>query len=492
MKNLRETIKEILDKYYPLLFVCLIVLISFLCFNNLGKFQVNDWDEARHGVNAYEMFRNKEWIVNTFDYSNDYYNLKPPLSYWCIILSFKIFGLSVFSLRFYSAVSLLLTAVISAVFVKKQYGKIQSLIFLMIFSACSPLYMFHMGRHGDADALYVLLFTAAMIAMMYIPKNKYMIYVCGLLFSINFLDKSWHTLCIAAIGGLFLLFTGEIKKLNIKQWLLFILSSLGPICIWAILRIKKDGIKFLKTMITYDLIDRTNTPLEGHSASILFYFKYLIIHNPLLFIFLFIVVVCSIKYYIDKLKKHDEYTIGLLLWLFVPLILFTIAHTKLAWYIFPVYIPIMILASVSLCDLTHNISNKAISGIIILYFICAVTFYNFKIIRFTQNPTTNPVQKIVSSSLQSNNNLRGRKIYYGVIKDKSKGEISGWWDQSTVFVGEIYNDFNFEYDGIDGFINSDDSNALILLDKAAYEKNNSKLGKYSKIYSDNDYIVLER
>ena len=59
-----------------------ILLLGLLCFYKLGVGELCDWDEARHAVSAYEMIQTGEPIVTTYEYSNDYWNLKPPLSEW--------------------------------------------------------------------------------------------------------------------------------------------------------------------------------------------------------------------------------------------------------------------------------------------------------------------------------------------------------------------------------------------------------------------------
>jgi len=89
--------------WYPILFILLIGLIAFLSFYKLDVKYVDPWDEARHGVNAYEMANGGSLIQSTYMRQADYYNLKPPLSMYGIMLGMAIFGNTVFALRFYAA-----------------------------------------------------------------------------------------------------------------------------------------------------------------------------------------------------------------------------------------------------------------------------------------------------------------------------------------------------------------------------------------------------
>ena len=144
---------------YPVLFILLIAWIAFLSFYKLDVKYVDPWDEARHGVNAYEMANGGSLFQNTYLRQADYYNLKPPLSMWCIIISMAIFGNTVFALRFYSALCYVLLAVAAGLFIKKKFGKAESLFAVAFLAMNTTAFQAHMIRAGDADSVFVLLFA---------------------------------------------------------------------------------------------------------------------------------------------------------------------------------------------------------------------------------------------------------------------------------------------------------------------------------------------
>lgn len=127
-----------------------------LCFYHLNYAALRDWDEARHGVSAYEMLRNGEPVVSTWQYTPDYWNLKPPLSEWLIMLGYRLFGFNAWGLRFYSALSMFLTGLLCTVFIFRHYGRTASAFCLLTICSFLPLFISHCARHGDADALYIL------------------------------------------------------------------------------------------------------------------------------------------------------------------------------------------------------------------------------------------------------------------------------------------------------------------------------------------------
>lgn len=67
---------------YPLLLITLLCFGAFLLFFQLPERGIIAYDEARHGVNAYEMMRREDWLVPTYQGEVDSWNLNPPI-YLC-------------------------------------------------------------------------------------------------------------------------------------------------------------------------------------------------------------------------------------------------------------------------------------------------------------------------------------------------------------------------------------------------------------------------
>ncbi len=146
-------------------------LVIFLCFYRLSVHYVVSWDEARFGINAYEMLKSGNFIMNTFRYEPDYWNLKPPLSMWGTALSFLIFGYNKLGLRAFFR-SLLCGADSSGgPFCGKRFGKLQALLTILFLCANTACFSFHMIRSGDSDSLYLLFYTLSMLCMLMIRNG---------------------------------------------------------------------------------------------------------------------------------------------------------------------------------------------------------------------------------------------------------------------------------------------------------------------------------
>lgn len=459
------------------------------CFKNLGSLPVQSFDEARHGISAYEMLKNKEYIINTYNYQNDYWNLKPPLSFWSIILGFKIFGFNVFAMRFYSAASLFITISIVSIFTMKKFGKLESLITAIILSVCGPLYVFHVGRNGDADALYLLCFTISIIAMFYINKNKKTLYICGLFFSFAFLTKSWHSFSIAAIGGLYILLSGEIKKIRFKEWIIFILSFTVPIACWVITRILKDGKKFLTTMVQYDLIERSKRPLEGHIGDKWFYFDYLTNNPKMIALFAICIITITIMLYGKKLQNYKNELLGLMLWIIVPFVIFTRSQTKIVWYIIPIYIPLIMLTGIGLGKILKNreISNYVKIFIILIFVICIGREGKslYRTILFQQRE---PVQEFLVNDISSIKEINEDEAYIQVENVETE---NGQWSQSYLFLGEITEDFKCKDGGVSEYLKTKNK-AILITNQQGYKEYEEKLKDFKILKTNGDLYLISK
>lgn len=496
-KFYNETINFI-EKYYWFFFAGMTAVTAFLCFRCLDVAYVSSWDEARHGVSAYEMLQRGNYVVNTFGYEPDYWNLKPPLSFYGIILGFKIFGYSVKGLRFYSACAYFLTCIGIGLFLKK-YHKLTSLIGMCFLCCNYHILGFHCARSGDADALYLMFFVFAMLAMLEIPKKRSRLYVCGFCFACAFLTKSFHAGAIAAIGGLYLILTGEIRKIRPKQWLYFILSFAVPIGIWAIARFCQDGTTFFREMLRTDLLSRSSSASEGHAGSFWFYFDTYLTDFERIYPWLLITMIAGAGFYAVKafrekqLPKEELWeAVGYGLWLFVPFLFFSTVSTKLVWYGYPILIPLEIIAAIFLGKfLTEELMGDKMPAILGKGIIAAG--FVFLIVTRMYGTYLNAVREIhgdemqtfIAESVDRDSEYAGLNAYIDAPQEMEDGTV---WNQHVRFMAEISGDFHCEDGGTAGFLL--DENAVLYMSRDRYREKEKLLTDCEIIYEFGNYVLL--
>ncbi len=470
-----QTVLRFFEKYYWICFAAACLVLAFYCFRCLGVQYVDSWDEARHGVNAYEMIQNGDYIQHTYNYEVDDWNLKPSISYWGILLGFKIFGYNAFGLRFVSALAYLVTGIGCGLFAKR-YSKEASILVMGFFCANTLPLSAHLARSGDADSLYLLFFTFAMLAMFRIRENKKNLYFCGLMFALAFLTKSWHAGMIAAIGGLYLLVSRELFRLKGKEWLGFAASALVPILLWFGWRFTKDGFWFLQKMIEVDLLARTGSAnFEGHSYPFRFYYDVVFANESFIYRWLIWICVLGAVAGLLWLWKKKAWTrtgiedaVGYLLWFFVPFLGFSLIETKLIWYCYPCIVPLFLVAAIFLGKLLRSDLRFGLTWLVAAGSIFLVAFFMkntyFEVIRDAHG---DGFQLFMQESVERDSDYAGRRAYVEVPTEDP--EEIGTWDQNMLFVAEISGNFRCMDGGWKGFL-EEKKPAVLYLTKGQYKE----------------------
>jgi 4-amino-4-deoxy-L-arabinose transferase-like glycosyltransferase len=434
----------------------LLAMAAFNVFYRLGNFPIYSWDEARHGVSAFEMIKSGNFIVNKYRGNFDYWNLKPPLSFWTIILGYKIEGFNELGLRICSAIFSMGTIIIVAAFLYKKQGKLASIISTLVLATCMQYIINHSSRTGDADSLFVLLFTIAILSLLLAEKNLKWLYASGLAFSLAFLTKSWHAGNIVVIMGLFLFFTKRYKTLTFKNWIALCMSMIAPIVIWGAVRYQYDGTLFFKNMIYYDLLHRSTSSIENHTGGIFYYFN-ILSRFSLLWGIAFIILLLlnkGISFKRIKAEKKD-FWLGITLWILVPFILFTIAKTKVRWYILPIYPALSIIIGTVASQLLQK-RKLFIKVILSVSILSVAAYYETQIDNYIKSPPVNQKQSLIEK-IKNDAQTKGDPLYiYQPI-----GKIS--WLQSEVLTAELADNLKVENGSFKEFLRKE--KALLLIPK---------------------------
>ena len=481
---------EFVEKYYWFFFAAGMGLVIFLCFYRLDVKYVVSWDEARFGINAYEMIKSGNYIMNTFRYEPDYWNLKPPLSMWGTALSFLIFGYNKLGLRAFSAFCYVVLCLICGLFVKKHFGKLQSLFAVLFLCANTDCFSFHMIRSGDSDALYVLFFTLSMLCMLLIREHPRMLYGAGFFFACAFLTKSWHAGTIVVIGFLFLVLTGELKQMTGKRFGLFLASFLIPMGIWAVLRFTQDGVEFFREMIVYELLTSSSEAIENHQQEFLFYVKNYFLDNWKQYIYaaaLFIGV-GTLAAYRGKLKDkgNRNKALGFFLWFSIPLLCFSIAATKLIWYSYAVLIPVLLSAGIGVGYVLKEKQLPALlRGAAFVLTFALLAFFIRGNVQNIRSEYGNDFHDFFAEAHEAAPEYDGTRVYLG-----ADGEFGyGNWSQNTSFLAEIYGDHSCVDGGIEAF-EQDTQPAVLLTNREYFSQKEEFLSHCKIIYENDKYLYL--
>ncbi len=261
-------------RYWALAGLVLAIAAFNLTFR-LGREIVTEWDESLYGVSAWEMLHSKRWLVTTFRGNVDYYNTKPPLNIWLIVLSFKVFGANLISLRLPAILSAWLTIVVLQLWARRSFGPAVSILSSLVLATSFGFLYDHAGRNGDTDALFALLVLLTTVTLWSARDHPWRLVWLGPILAATFLLRGMGVLMPLAIVAAVELSRRTVWRSEERPLLAAAVLFVLPVTFWALRRWQLDQWQFLGALFTYDFVARTFTVIEGHDGSPLFHLNVL-------------------------------------------------------------------------------------------------------------------------------------------------------------------------------------------------------------------------
>ena len=348
-------------RQYALCALLVMLLTAFNVFVGLSESRIDDSDEARYGVSAYEMVRSHSFVVTTYAGIPEYWNLKPPLGYWLIALSFYLFGVSPFTLRLPAALFALATVALTMAFCRRHLNRRAALAAGLILGTTFGFFSHHGARSGDLDSALTFLLALALSMIPRLAESSWRVIGFSALLAAGFLLKSFAILPVLAVAGVYLVRTGSWRRLRPAACLagaaLFLVVAGG----WALARWHADGSPyFLRRMVGEDLLARSLREIDkgrshpfSYGVSLLDRFA----PWPLLILgALFATGATGWGRLREVLGRRGRRVAPLLaLWIAVPLVLFSVARTHHHWYMDPVYPALAMVAAASLLAVIRRV-----------------------------------------------------------------------------------------------------------------------------------------
>ena len=344
----------------------------------LGETEISSWDESRHGVSAMEMIESGNYLVNTHMGSPDYWNAKPPLAFAPMVAGFKVFGFTSLGLRFFSALAVLISFIAVTFYCLQAHGTRMAIYVAALLATSRLLINDHGARTGDADALYILLYTLCFLLIISSRKSCAKFYLASFIAGLAFLTKSFHagTLCFT-IFVVFLM-DNPISISTFKRGLACIACALLPVGLWMLLRYQYDGTAFFEKMLFGDLIIRSTQVLEGHTGPPYYYLNRIYFNFQPWFLGLFVLAgglfVFRKHLNADVPPISRKFFYKLLVIIFIPLTANSIAASKLSWYLYGIYPAISLMLAVILIYIRHkiNFSKGPVIAFNVILLVCFI------------------------------------------------------------------------------------------------------------------------
>jgi 4-amino-4-deoxy-L-arabinose transferase-like glycosyltransferase len=321
----------------------LLAICVFLYFFALGAFGLVGADEPRYAQIAREMLARHDWIVPTLN--GQPWLEKPVLLYWREMIEFSFFGVQDFAARIPSAANATALAII-ILFFMRRFRPGSELDAALMAASCAAMIGF--GRGASTDMLLAAPFCVAMLAWWTWHElgNKLWLAVFYATLAIGALAKGpispvLAVLIVAAYAWL----RGDAQILLRSLWPAGFAVFLALALPWY-LAVQMKVPQFFKVFFLEHNLERFGTNLYQHSQPFWYYI-------PVFMLSVLPWTVFTLPALWDALRNGWQIVRGrnhesaaqpvepdclsqfLLLWILVPIALFSISRSKLPGYVLP-------------------------------------------------------------------------------------------------------------------------------------------------------------
>lgn len=315
------------------------LVCAFLFFFHLGAFGLVGADEPRYAQVAREMFNRHDWVLPTLN--GQPWLEKPVFLYWKIISSYKVFGVRDWAARVPAAFHAL--ALVWVVFFFMRRFRPGTELDAALITAASAA-MIGFARGASTDMLLASHFAVAMLAWWswQTTGRKLWLACFYVLLAFGTLTKGPVApgLALLIVGAYALLRRDRKIFLRSLWWPGFLLFFAIALPWFVAVQMKVPG--FFHIFFIEHNLERFSTNLYQHTQPFWYYIPVFVL--SVLPWTLFTVMAMVNSFQSKVWQKHaenpvqddrDRFQLFLLLWIFIPIVFFSISRSKLPGYILP-------------------------------------------------------------------------------------------------------------------------------------------------------------
>lgn len=329
----------------------LVACCLFLYFIGCTSINLTDPDEVFYSGTAKEMLANNS-ILTPLIFGKPQFE-KPPLFYWLLMVSFKVFDINTFAARLVPALFGTIGVLGTYFFMRKIFNSCVS-FYAALFLSAAFLY-FGLSKTVITDIVFSVFAAFVLYAFYLWYRFKKEIYVVLFMISLSLAMLTKGPLVIVLSFSaiiLFLILAKDIKALRAfllnAYWLIFLVLGCG----WFVYASLKYGREFTWEFFVRDNWHRIIYAEHPHSDK--WYFYPAVIIGGMLPWTAYLLLLGK------GFKKYKNEYMFFISWICTTFIIFTLAHSKLASYILPLFPAICCILAISLDS--HVNKSKAVTA----------------------------------------------------------------------------------------------------------------------------------
>jgi 4-amino-4-deoxy-L-arabinose transferase-like glycosyltransferase len=319
----------------PIFHAVILLALSLIFFINLGASSIWDANEAFYAGTAREILETGDYVAPHFNYEPR--TQKPPLTYWAIAVSYRIFGVNEFAVRFpgaLAAVGILLFCYATA---RLLFSPRAGLIAAAITATTARIFI--MERRLPIDILLLLFLSGTLYFLIRGIRTKEKRSWIGvyIFLGLGFLTKGPIAVLIPA--GVFLIWMLLSRKVRFSETypLMGCVIFIAIVLPWYLLIYDAHGWTYIAPFFLSDNLGRFATESMGPSRGPLYYFG---VFATDFFPWSVLTPACIFWLWRNRRTEYPlrSLTFGILvLWCCFIFALFSLSKNKQEYYIAPLY-----------------------------------------------------------------------------------------------------------------------------------------------------------
>jgi 4-amino-4-deoxy-L-arabinose transferase-like glycosyltransferase len=369
-----------------------IFLFMALMWTGLGRDYLYDWDEGIYGQIGSEMVKTGEVLTPTWN--GDLWLEKPPMIAWVTALGIKLVGQNELGARLF--MPLFAGLVLYAIFKlgERLGGTLMGSASMAILGYFNLFVSRARAVNTDSMLLAAIAWTTWLLA------SGAPAWGVGLAMGLAIMVKG-----PAGILTIFIALPLLIKKSRpyLLQSSFYLLVTILP---WHLYAYLKHGAAFITPYLMEQVLRRATVPIEFHLESRWFYFNFLYKELGLgVFLASMYSLALMLKKWVEKKKLDDLFLI--LWWIMIPLVIFTLAKTRLSWYILPSYPGIALAIGYGLTYFADSKIARSVLSILVVGMLTQMLWHGYGYIEPTRvvSPLSEPLQIARSLNIYPGPNL---------------------------------------------------------------------------------------
>lgn len=347
-------------------------LALLLCFYRLGEGSLYDWDEAIYAQAAREMLLSNVWGTLSWDGSPFFH--KPPLYFWLTALSYDILGVDEFAARLWPASFgfgvVVLTFFLGVRLHSWPAGAGAAVLLLIVDQHYYSQWwnFLSLTRTAMLDIPLTFWVTLTCVLVWEAERRPWLLALTGIPLGLAVMTKAWPGLLAALIPFVYQCGAGRLgqehRSGRMAYWGVAGLLAGVLILPWHLWEHALYGALFWREYGGSNLMGRVFEVVEEHLGGPLFYLDVI---RQGFSIWGFLGAPAYLWTLWRGLGQGDRRALLLLSWITVPLLLFSLAQTKLGWYIALVYPPVALMLAVALAQLlTARVAFGVVAAVTLL------------------------------------------------------------------------------------------------------------------------------